>query len=88
MWQAIAERIGFVEHIIAGEEKELYRVFQYIDTDGSGYINLDELQTYIRSIDTYINDVQIEKILKAADRSGDDLISYEEFQAVFKSLKS
>ncbi len=88
LWKTIAESLGFVEHIIAGEEKELYRVFQYIDTDRSGYISLDELQTYIRSIDTYINDVQIEKMLKAADTSGDDLISYEEFQAVFKSLKS
>ncbi|NES08294.1 MAG: EF-hand domain-containing protein, partial [Okeania sp. SIO2F4] len=66
----------------------LYRVFQYIDTDRSGYISLDELQTYIRSIDTDINDVQIENMMKAADTSGDDLISYEEFQAVFKSLKS
>ncbi len=53
--KAIAESLGFVEHIIAGEEKELYRVFQYIDTDGSGYISLDELQTYIRSIS---NDVE------------------------------
>ncbi len=88
LWKTIAESIGFVEHIIAVEEKELYRVFQYIDTDRSGYISLDELQTYIRTIDTNINDEQIEKMLKAADTSGDDLISYEEFQAVFASLKS
>nr|MDJ0518115.1 EF-hand domain-containing protein [Trichodesmium sp. MO_231.B1] len=88
LWKTIAESLGFVEHIIAVEEKDLYRVFQYIDTDRSGYISLDELQTYIRSIDTDINDVQIEKMMKAADTSGDDLISYEEFQAVFKSLKS
>nr|WP_246844007.1 EF-hand domain-containing protein [Hydrocoleum sp. CS-953] len=74
--------------MIAQEEKELRRVFQYIDTDGSGYISLDELQTYIRTIDTYINDEQIEKMLKAADTSGDNLISFEEFKAVFKSLKS
>ncbi|NES06189.1 MAG: calcium-binding protein, partial [Okeania sp. SIO2F4] len=88
LWKTIAESIGFVEHIISVEEKELYRVFQYIDTDRSGYISLDELQTYIRSIDTDINDVQIENMMKTADTSGDDLISYEEFQAVFKSLKS
>ncbi|NEP87274.1 MAG: calcium-binding protein [Okeania sp. SIO2C2] len=88
LWKTIAESLGFVEHIISVEEEQLYRVFQYIDTDRSGYISLDELQTYIRSIDTHINDVQIENMMKTADTSGDDLISYEEFQAVFKSLKS
>ncbi|GGA28995.1 hypothetical protein CYANOKiyG1_45350 [Okeania sp. KiyG1] len=88
LWKAIAEPIGSLKHMSAGEEKELRQVFQYIDSDGSGYISLDELQIYIRAIGIYIDDVQIEKMLKAADTSGDNLISYEEFEAVFKSLKS
>lgn len=86
LWKAIAERIGLLAYISAGREEELRKIFQDIDTDESGYISLCEFRNYIRVIDPYITYAQIEKMFQAADTSGDYLISYEEFQAVFKSL--
>lgn len=88
LWKAIAERIGLLEYLSAGREEELRTFFEQIDTDASGYISLHELKIYIRTIDPHITDFQIERMLEAADTSGDYLISYDEFQAVFKSLKS
>ncbi|MDE5116891.1 MAG: EF-hand domain-containing protein, partial [Trichodesmium sp. St2_bin2_1] len=86
LWKAIAERIGLLEYLSAGREEELRTFFEQIDTDASGYISLHELKIYIRTIDPHITDFQIERMLEAADTSGDYLISYDEFQAVFKSL--
>ena len=88
LWKAIAERIGLLEYIRSGGEQELRKIFQDIDTDRSGDISLCELRNYIGVIDPDITHTQIGEMLKAADTSGDDRISYEEFQALFKSLKS
>ncbi|MGD1712014.1 EF-hand domain-containing protein [Dapis sp. BLCC M172] len=88
LWKAIAERIGLLAYIGAGREEQLRKMFQDIDTDDSGDVSLCELRNYISVIDPYITHDQIGEMFKAADTSGDYLISFEEFKAIFKSLKS
>ena len=87
LWKAIAERIGLLEYISTGGEKEVRKIFEQIDTDASGDISLYELKTYIRTIDPHVTNFQIENMLTAADTNGDYVISYDEFQELFKSLK-
>ncbi|MEO1620371.1 MAG: EF-hand domain-containing protein [Cyanobacteria bacterium J06632_3] len=86
LWQAIAERIGLLNYLSSGDESRLQQLFQQIDADESGYINRAELRKYIQAIDPDFTADQIELMLAKADTSGDDRVSYEEFQAVFKSL--
>lgn len=87
LWKGMIEGIGLLGYISTGGEEMLRTIFQEIDADGSQYISLHELQTYIRAIDPRITNVQIEDMLTVADTNGDNLISYEEFQEVFKSCK-
>ncbi|NET51402.1 MAG: calcium-binding protein, partial [Merismopedia sp. SIO2A8] len=86
LWQAIADHIELRGFFGSGGDDELHQVFQQIDTDGSGYISLQELQTYIHAIDSKCTTAQVEAMLKQADTSGDNQISYEEFQAAFESM--
>ena len=86
LWQAIADHIELGRYINAGGDDELWQVFQQIDTDGSGYISMKELQTYIQAIDAQCTVAQVEAMLKQSDTSGDNQISYEEFQVAIESL--
>ncbi|MGK7922528.1 MAG: EF-hand domain-containing protein, partial [Trichodesmium sp.] len=88
LWKTIADSLGFVQQITAEGVEELHKIFQQIDTDGSGEINVCELRNYINVIAPYITREQIEEMFEAADTSGDYLISYDELKAIFESLNS
>ncbi|ACK71329.1 putative signal transduction protein with EFhand domain [Gloeothece citriformis PCC 7424] len=67
-------------------EQILLERFHLFDTDDSGYISFDELRNCIRNIEPNIPDAAIEEMLKMADLSGDQQISFEEFSELFHKL--
>lgn len=87
LWQILAERIGVKGSIDIADDDYLYPVFQQIDSDGSGHISFDELKTYMRVFDPNLTGAQIKEMLIRADSTSDRHVSYEEFKAVFQSLK-
>lgn len=88
-----SEGISFEEFTILlqsnlsnNSEQILLERFRLFDADGSGYITLEELRVCIRDIEPNIPDVAIEDMLKMADISGDQQISFEEFCQLFQQL--
>ncbi|MGB5771223.1 MAG: EF-hand domain-containing protein [Crocosphaera sp.] len=69
-------------------DNDLLRRFRFFDMDGSGNISLEELRLCLRDIDTEISDYEIEEMLKLADTSGDQELSYEEFCQIFGQFKT
>lgn len=86
LWQSIAERTGLSNYLKSGGEAELQRIFQEIDTDGSGAISLTELEEYVQKIDPNIAIAQVASMLACADENHDNQVSYEEFQNFCKLL--
>lgn len=75
--------VDYVEFLAAtvhqcklAREDNLIKAFEYFDTDGSGYITLDELESAIKQSGEGIDARQI---LKEVDRDNDGRIDYEEF---------
>ncbi|GBF80615.1 EF-hand domain-containing protein [Aphanothece sacrum] len=90
-----SNRITFAEFstllhrdLAEGEESEMLKRFHLFDADGSGYITLEELRVCLQDIDEAISDADIEAMLKHADTSGDEQISYEEFCQLFGQLQT
>lgn len=69
-------------------EEAMLQRFRFFDTDGSGNISLEELRLCLRDIDTGLSDSEIEEMLKLADTSGDQELSYEEFCQIFEQFKT
>ncbi|MEM9805899.1 MAG: EF-hand domain-containing protein [Cyanobacteria bacterium P01_D01_bin.56] len=86
LWQTIASRIGLLEYLKSDSDKELWKIFQQIDTDKSGHISQAELEIYIQAVDPNFTTQQVTAMLKSADTSGDNAVSYEEFKTVVQSL--
>jgi len=86
LWQVMADHIGLLGYLNPESGNQLHQIFEQIDADGSGYISLAELRVYIQAIEPNFTTERVEAILKRADTSGDEQVSYEEFQAVFKFL--
>ena len=57
----------------------LRAVFNSIDEDGSGLLDLDEFTVAYRKIDDSLSDEQIEKLFKNADSDGSGELDYDEF---------
>ncbi|KAF9680772.1 hypothetical protein SADUNF_Sadunf06G0156300 [Salix dunnii] len=64
------------------KEDHLYAAFSYFDQDGSGYITKDELQQACEKFG--IGDVQLDEIIREADRDNDGRIDYSEFVAMMQ----
>ncbi|MEA5535713.1 EF-hand domain-containing protein [Crocosphaera sp. XPORK-15E] len=69
-------------------EEAMLQRFRFFDLDGSGRISLEELKLCLRDSDTGISDAEIEQMLKLADTSGDQELSYEEFSQIFDQFKT
>ncbi|MBD2362203.1 EF-hand domain-containing protein [Anabaena minutissima FACHB-250] len=67
-------------------EDQILQWFHLFDADGSGYISLEELHLYIKDIVPNITKAEIENMLKLADTSGDQQISYEEFRDLLQQM--
>jgi len=79
-------RINAIEFLAAGMQRSLYlkeenlrNVFNYLDKDGSGLINRDELQSALGT------QADVDAMIAEADTSGDGKISYEEFKSVMSA---
>jgi Ca2+-binding EF-hand superfamily protein len=58
------------------------RAFSYIDVEGKGFINHDDLRRVaerVSTIDQMIEDPELAAMLDAADMDGDGIITNEEF---------
>ncbi|MBE9064859.1 EF-hand domain-containing protein [cf. Phormidesmis sp. LEGE 11477] len=86
LWHTIAERISLLDHLKTGGDNQLRKIFAQIDADSSGHISLTELREYIQAIEPNFTTEQIKTMLQRADTSGDEQVSYEEFQLVIQGL--
>lgn len=84
LWKAIANQLGLLDNL--DSEAKILELFQKFDADNSGYITLEELKLCISNIDSNFTDTQIEEMLKLADTSGDQQISYEEFCEILAAI--
>jgi hypothetical protein len=84
LWKAIADQLGLLDNL--DSEEKILELFQKFDADNSGYISLEELKLCIRNIDSTVTDFQIEEMLRVADTSGDQQISYQEFSEVLAAI--
>lgn len=54
-------------------------LFKSADRDNSGFVDKNELKQICHSCNSKMTDADIDEILRQADKSGDDLISLQEF---------
>lgn len=66
------------------QKKELKRWFDFIDADGSGEINVEELQDPLLSTGIARNTAELQALIEAVDTDGSGEIGFDEFLAVLK----
>ena len=67
-------------------DADLEDLFDQIDTDESGKIDYGEFVTAAVNKKKILNEKNLEMVFKLYDKNDDGLISYEEFNEVFKSM--
>ena len=70
--------------------KSYRSAFDKIDTDGSGYIELDEIYTLLASVYGSAEDVpkvELESFIKFFDKNNDGKVSWEEFESGLGKVK-
>ncbi|KAH7721562.1 calmodulin isoform a [Aphelenchoides avenae] len=68
------------------ELKEYRQVFNMFDTDRSGAIGLDELENAITNLGMDPKQVDLELLIREADRRGNHQIDFDEFCMTMKSM--
>ncbi|KAG5561345.1 hypothetical protein RHGRI_004392 [Rhododendron griersonianum] len=83
--------IDYIEFITATmhrhkleRDEHLFKAFQYFDTDRSGFITRDELETAMKEYGMG-DDATIKDIISEVDTDNDGRINYEEFCAMMRS---
>lgn len=82
-WSDLAEGRGQLQKREYTDE-ELSAAFEAIDTDGSGDIDMSELQTAIRAINPEMDDATVKKMLTFGDEDGDCEVSLDEFKKIMR----
>ncbi|KAI8010977.1 Calcium-dependent protein kinase 19 [Camellia lanceoleosa] len=83
--------IDYIEFITATmhrhkleRDEHLYKAFQYFDTDNSGFITMDELESAMKNYGMGDEDT-IKEIISEVDTDNDGRINYEEFCTMMRS---
>lgn len=58
------------------------KVFQGMDTDKSGFLDMKELRAALESLNMPYDELAINRLFKRLDANGDGLVSFAEFRAV------
>ena len=66
--------------------RRLERTFKAVDTNGSGFIDSDEIKEVLQKIGVKVNARQVDAILHLMDKDGDKLVSFEEFCTFFAGV--
>ena len=64
-------------------QDELRAAFRQFDQDGSGYIQIRELDSIMQRMGRRYDTHQLEAMVKSLDRSGDGKIGFDEFVQLF-----
>lgn len=68
--------------------KRLEKIFHEIDTDGSGYIEHEEIASALGKLDIHLPARQVDSILQGMDLDNDNRIDFSEFCVFFSDLPS
>ena len=58
-------------------------VFDLVDADKSGKINLDEIRIILKGVNPSVPETEIRGILEALDIDESDVVNFEEFKLIF-----
>lgn len=61
--------------------------FDYFDTSKDGQINLAELKAATRNLGQKLSNDDIKRMLAAADKNGDGVVNFEEFNRFMKASR-
>ena len=67
-----------------GSREEVYKVFKLFDEDNTGRISFKNLRKIAAEVGESISDTELHEMIAEADRTGDGLISFEDFYRVMK----
>jgi len=65
---------------------EMRVVFNSFDTDGSGFLDKNELKNAFKNFKGGLTDAEIDALMAEADTNGDGKVSFEEFTALIKKV--
>eukprot|EP00184_Porphyridium_aerugineum_P008633 CAMPEP_0184692570 /NCGR_PEP_ID=MMETSP0313-20130426/994_1 /TAXON_ID=2792 /ORGANISM="Porphyridium aerugineum, Strain SAG 1380-2" /LENGTH=522 /DNA_ID=CAMNT_0027150409 /DNA_START=284 /DNA_END=1852 /DNA_ORIENTATION=- len=68
------------------ELDELKKMFEAVDTDGSGNISIAELRTAMKKAGSKFTDQEVEEMLQTYDVDGDGTIDYSEFVSAMTNI--
>jgi hypothetical protein len=72
------------EHL---ETKEFYDLFAQLDRDGSGVLEIKEINEALGNLGIKASESRVEEVLSQFDKNSDGAMSFEEFQRIRKSSK-
>lgn len=61
------------------------KTFDSIDTDGSGYVDMNELTNLSKTLGHELTEAELKQVMEEMDENKDQKISYKEFTKWFKS---
>jgi len=73
---------GFRRWLRRHPELNLEQLFNRFDVDHSGFINREEFGKALSQLKIYMSDEELNLLVSAMDRNGDDAIGYREFERV------
>lgn len=74
--------IAKVRSIINSSGKDIRRVFNDFDVDGSGTITTKEFRNALRKMQLGLSSKDIDKVMQRIDLNGDGLVNFDEFNTV------
>lgn len=85
IWQVYASAVASENSDIIENDEAIEEIFRALDDDGSGFIDVSELEKELKRRGMKFNDGDLKKIMSTVDENGDGQISLEEFKMAIKS---